>query len=123
MKKPKNVLIGVPITNDLYILQYIVDSQTKDFENGLKALSSDLRKELTEALGPHTRTFNKEGKRLLVWQLSHGKSFYQIFSGTPHGTSYEICHTDHESVRQGKYTKEITDFLQEMSQKLKRERI
>lgn len=113
--KTKGILLkgSVPVTNNVEILQYMIDIQMDSFKNGKKSLSANLITELTNAFGTSNKRMRLE-YLTSVWCLQFKGIEYNIFSDNNKGTGIEICGLSYEEVRNGDKKEEIKEFLDEL---------
>jgi hypothetical protein len=117
--KTKGILLknSVPVTNNVEILQYIIDIQMNSYKNGKKSLSANLIPELTNAFGAANKRMRLE-YLTSVWCLQFKGIDYNVFSANNKGTGIEICGFSYEQVRNGDKKEEIKEFLDELYKKL-----
>ena len=104
---------SVPVTNNMEIMQYMIDIQMKSYKTGEKNLTSNLIEELTREFGEPNKTMRLEYNTKL-WFLEFKGNNYNIFTAKGKGTGIEICELSYEEVRNGIKKEEIMEFLDEL---------
>ena len=113
--KTKGILLkgSVPVTNNVEILQYMIDIQMDSFKNGKKSLSANLITELNNVFGTANKKMRLE-YLTSVWFLEFKGIHYNIFSSSNKGTGIEVCGLSYDEVRNGVNKEEIKEFLDEL---------
>lgn len=104
---------SVPVTNNMEIMQYMIDIQMKSYKSGEKNLTSNLIDELTREFGEPNKRLRLEFNTKL-WCLQFKGNDYNIFTAKGKGTGIEICGLSYEEVRNGIKKEEIMEFLDEL---------
>ncbi len=104
---------SLPVMNNRRILNWLVDCQTKAFQDKKKSLTTVLINELTNLFGAPNRSMRLE-YMTKVWVLEYHGITFNVFSANKKGTGIEVAGIDFEQLRTGEKADEIIEFLEKL---------
>lgn len=112
-KKSFQLKDSVPVTNNPFILNWLVEFQLNAYRNKTKNLSRNLFDELDSAFGEQTKRFM--GDYLTsIWALCYGDMMFNVYTAMGKGTTIEVCDYTYEEINRGTKQEEIINFLSEL---------
>ena len=104
---------SVSIMNNREIMRYVINLQTKSFEDNKISLISNLIDPITKIFGDPNKTLRLEFMTK-CWSLKYKDLIFNVYTAKNRGTTYEICDCTYDDVRNGKENKTIMEFLDKL---------
>lgn len=113
----KKINNSTSITNNRFILDWMVTNQTECYITKKKTLSSDLLIELDREFGKHNKSMRLEFLTK-IWVLEYKGHTFNVFSAKKKGTTIEICNCSFADIFMGDHNTIIIEFLTELSNRI-----